>query len=106
MPTPRSGPPFVMTDMISAEPALGARIVDRLRADPSLHAAAGLAAILNLALGRHAVRHVQALELARELEQWPSESGLVLAVSHEGGTWATNLALEAARAAGGGTALV
>ena len=132
MPTPRSGPPFVMTDMISAEPALGARIVDRLRADPSLHAvagrvlragvdgapilatgcgtslhaAAGLAAILNLALGRHAVRHVQALELARELEQWPSESGLVLAVSHEGGTWATNLALEAARAAGVATALV
>jgi fructoselysine-6-P-deglycase FrlB-like protein len=72
----------------------------------SLHAAAGLAAILNLALGRHAVRQVQALELARELEQWPSASGLVLAVSHEGGTWATNLALEAARAAGVGTALV
>ncbi len=132
MPAPRAGPPFAMTEMIAAEPALAARIVERLRADPSLHAiagqllrtgvdrapvlatgcgtslhaAAGMAAILNLALGRHAVRHVQALELARELEQWPASAGMLLAVSHEGGTWATNLALEAARTAGLVTVLI
>jgi fructoselysine-6-P-deglycase FrlB-like protein len=45
---------------------------------------------------------MQALEAARR----PPAHGLLLAVSHEGGTWATNEALEAARAAGSITALL
>jgi fructoselysine-6-P-deglycase FrlB-like protein len=45
---------------------------------------------------------MQALELARR----PPAAGVLLAVSHEGGTWATNLALEGARAAGSTTALI
>jgi fructoselysine-6-P-deglycase FrlB-like protein len=45
---------------------------------------------------------MQALEAARR----PPPTGVVLAISHEGGTWATNEALKAARAAGSATALI
>lgn len=128
MPASRGGPPFAMTEMIAAEPALGERLVGRLRADltvPSFvavlrdtatagrlilttgcgtseHAAMVAAAILTDALDGPTVWPMQALELARR----PPVGGLVLAVSHEGGTWATNLALGAAHAAGATTALV
>ena len=44
----------------------------------------------------------QAFELALD----PPSSGLVIGISHEGGTAATNRALEAARAAGARTAIV
>jgi glutamine---fructose-6-phosphate transaminase (isomerizing) len=48
---------------------------------------------------------VQAFEGA--LEDWlGAAGGLVIGVSHEGGTWATNLALEKAHASGATTALV
>lgn len=133
MPEPRPGPPYVMTEMIAAEPALAERVARRLGADPetervaaavqkaaaagqpilttgcgtSEHAAMVSAAVLADALrgaglpaGR--VASVQAFELAGRAP----DSGLVVAVSHEGGTWATNLALERARAAGAATALV
>ncbi len=133
MPEPRAGPPYVMTEMIAAEPALAERVARRLGADPetervaaavqkaaaagqpilttgcgtSEHAAMVSAAVLADALrgaglpaGR--VASVQAYELAGRAP----DSGLVVAVSHEGGTWATNLALERARAAGAATALV
>lgn len=133
MPEPRAGPPYVMTEMIAAEPALAERVARRLGADPetervaaavqkaaaagqpilttgcgtSEHAAMVSAAVLADALrgaglpaGR--VASVQAFELAGRAP----DSGLVVAVSHEGGTWATNLALERARAAGAATALV
>jgi len=133
MPARRSGPPYVMTEMIAAEPALAERIVVRLSDDPaterlaaavreaaapgravlttgcgtSEHGAMVAAAVLADALrdaglpaGR--VASVQAFELAGRV---PTD-GLVLAISHEGGTWATNLALERARAAGAATALV
>ena len=45
---------------------------------------------------------MQALEAARR----PPTEGLLLAVSHEGGTWATNEALAAAHAAGAETVLI
>lgn len=48
------------------------------------------------------VSAAQAFEAALD----PPSSGLVVGVSHEGGTWATNRALEAARAAGARTALI
>ena len=71
-PTPsrRAGPPYHMTDMIAAEPALAGRIVERLagRRRP----AAGLADAIRAALDgrragrRHRLRHVRARR------RWPS----------------------------------
>jgi glucosamine--fructose-6-phosphate aminotransferase (isomerizing) len=122
-----------MTEMIAAEPALAERIVARLSDDPaagrlasavretaaaghpilttgcgtSEHAAMVAAAILadalrTAGLPAERVTSVQAFELAGR----PPSDGLVIGISHEGGTWATNLALERARAAGAATALV
>jgi glucosamine 6-phosphate synthetase-like amidotransferase/phosphosugar isomerase protein len=120
-----------MSQMIAAEPALAERLVHRLAKDEAIatlatlvrdttaagrpiittgcgtseHAAMGIAALLNEALDLPAgrdVRSVQALEtLAR-----PMTEGLLIAVSHEGGTHITNEALRAARDAGAGTALI
>ncbi len=128
MPAWRDGPPYAMTEMIAAEPALAARLVRRLQNDPALprlvealrtavsrgapvlttgcgsseHAAMVAAALLTDALADSTIWPVQALELARR----PPVGGLVLAMSHEGGTWATNEALRAAHEAGAQTALV
>jgi fructoselysine-6-P-deglycase FrlB-like protein len=133
MPELRPGPPFLMTEMIAAEPALAERLARRLAADAatqalaeavrdaardgapvlttgcgtSEHAAMGIAPLLAAALrtvGLPAghVASVQAFELAGR----PPAEGLVIGISHEGGTWATNLALSAARAAGAHTALI
>ncbi len=133
-PSLRSGPPYHMTEMIAAEPAIAGRILSRhvagggaasalaaaVRAaaeagEPivvtgcgtSEHAALGVAEILREAArdaglpGAGAVA-AQAFELALDA---PS-AGLVIGVSHEGGTGATNAALIAARAAGARTALL
>ena len=133
MPALRDGPPYLMTEMIAAEPALADRIVGRLVDDPALagvaeavraaasgghpvittgcgtseHGAMALAAFLADALRRgglpgSAVASVQAFELAARVP----DAALVLAVSHEGGTWATNLALQRAHDAGVRTALL
>lgn len=136
-PSPRSGPPYHMTDMIAAEPAIARRILARhavaagpaaaladavrtaiLAGSPivvtgcgtSEHAALGVAEILREAsraagLASGAVAGVGAAQ-AFELAQDPPASGLVIGVSHEGGTGATNAALAAARAAGARTALL
>jgi fructoselysine-6-P-deglycase FrlB-like protein len=121
MPELRDGPPYAMTEMIAAEPELAARLVRRLQDDPSLprlvdairtaasrgapilttgcgtseHAAMVAAALLTDALAGPTVWSIQALELARR----PPTDGVVLAISHEGGTWATNEALRAAHGA-------
>lgn len=130
MPPVRSGPPFLMTEMIEAEPALAERLMHRLvlrggaaerlaRAvgatvrdgrtvvvvgcGTSEHGAMAVAAILGDAARAPAlVRAEQALEAALA----PQAAGLLVAISHEGGTWATNEALAAARRAGTPTALV
>jgi glutamine---fructose-6-phosphate transaminase (isomerizing) len=128
MPAFRSRPPYLMSEMIAAEPALAERLVRRLAADETLgqladavraavamghpivttgcgtseHAAMAIAALLEEALDGREVRSVQALEGIRR----PMPHGLLIAVSHEGGTQATNAALEAARAAGARTALI
>jgi len=134
-PTPslRAAPPYHMTDMIAAEPGLARRMVERLAGrgpaadlaavlratvtagDPvvvtgcgtSEHAALATAEILREAAGaagldRVDVRSEQAFELA--LAAPPR--GLVIAISHEGATGATNAALDAARAAGATTAVI
>ena len=131
MPAFRGRPPYFMSEMIAAEPALAERLIHRLSNDEAIdqlvsairetasderpiittgcgtseHAAMGIAALLNEALtpriGRD-VRSIQALEtLAR-----PMTDGLLIAVSHEGGTLMTNEALRAARASGARTALI
>ena len=128
MPAMRDGPPFAMTEMIAAEPALAERLVHRLQAGPSLprvaeairgaaadrrpiwttgcgtseHAAMVAAALLTDVLDGTTVWPVQALEVARR----PPAAGVLLAVSHEGGTWATNLAMEAASGVGSKTLLI
>ena len=131
IPTFRSRPPYVMSEMIAAEPAVAERLVRRLGKDDALgrlasevrravdaghpvvttgcgtseHAAMAIAALLTEALelppGRE-VRSVQALDAQGR----PLRSGLLLAVSHEGGTQVTNEALRAAKAAGATTGLI
>lgn len=120
-----------MTEMIAAEPALAQRLVRRLqRSDAveqvagmvreaaamghpivttgcgtSQHAAMALAELLTEALdlpGGREVRSVQALETLRR----PVHDGVLIAVSHEGGTEATNDAVRAAGDAGARTALI
>jgi len=129
-PSARPGPPYHMTDMIAAEPHLARRLLERL-AEPdsgaalladevrwaatsgraivvtgcgtSEHGAQGLAEVLREALSADArISAEQAFELALA----PPSDGLVVGISHEGGTAATNRALEAAGVAGARTALV
>ncbi|HET9497704.1 MAG TPA: hypothetical protein VFP83_05200 [Candidatus Limnocylindria bacterium] len=133
MPASRTGPPYAMTEMIAAEPALAGRLVRRLLADPTLelvarhvsnaaqhqqpvtftgcgtshHAAMAVASLVADGLARagrsdHRVRAEQAFELAGRVPP----SGAVIAISHEGGTDATNAALRAAGGRSGQTALV
>lgn len=127
-PSRRDGPPYHMTDMIAAEPwiaerilaaaagrdaaaaALAAEIRSALEAGTAVvttgcgtseHGALAVAEILTEALGTR-IATVQAFELALD----PPSTGLVIGISHEGGTAATNAALEAARGAGARTAIV
>ena len=131
MPSFRSRPPYVMTEMIAAEPALAERLVRRLVPDEvverlarivreaadaglpivttgcgtSEHAALGVAHLLDEALGLQGGRRVLTIS-ALELLDAPPANGVVIAVSHEGGTLATNEAILAARDAGAATALI
>jgi glutamine---fructose-6-phosphate transaminase (isomerizing) len=132
MPTLRAAPPWAMSEMISAEPALVERIGRRLVGDGS---AAALAQVIRAALDRgepvvvtgcgtseHAARGAAAIlreacagaglpapgpqsAQAFELSCDPPR-GLVIGVSHEGGTEATIAALAAARERGSRTALI
>ena len=125
MPPLRDGAPYAMTEMIAAEPALAERLARRLATDPAVemlvawvrdamaaqapvtilgcgtseHAAEGIAAMWREVADIDA-RHAQALETLAG----PQRDGLVVAISHEGGTRATNDALQAAREAGARTA--
>ncbi|MEP6639444.1 MAG: hypothetical protein ABJC39_08850 [Chloroflexota bacterium] len=135
-PTPslRPGPPFHMTDMIAAEPGLAGRLLRRL--DGADGSAAELAGAVRTAMeagepvvvtgcgtsehGALAVVEILrdaatsaglpgaliSAEQAFELSLAPPAWGLVVGVSHEGGTAATNAAMEAARAAGRRTAAI
>jgi fructoselysine-6-P-deglycase FrlB-like protein len=142
MPPRRAGPPFHMTEMIDAEPALAGRLLERL-ADPDgpaarlaqeLRSAAELGrpilvtgcgtsehgAIATVEILREALRAIglpgtpgwtgtpvaiQAFEASLEPEL-AGPGGVVIGISHEGGTWATNQALERARASRARVALV
>ncbi len=127
MPELRGGPPYVMTEMIAAEPALAERLVARLAASAELaavadavracveagqpvtfagcgtseHAGMVCAAMLSEAVGGP-VCSVEAFEALRQ----PQAGGLLIGISHEGGTAATLDAILRARAAGARTALI
>ena len=131
MPKFRARPPYLMTEMIAAEPALAERLVHRLGDDPALeqladrlrraaaegnaivttgcgtseHAAMGLAWFVSEALDLPPGRDARALP-ALEVAQRPPRAGVVVAVSHEGGTRITNEAVRAAGQAGATTAIV
>ena len=135
MPTPadRPGPPWAMAEMIAAEPGLASRVAERVVADGSAAALAalsaarlprairwwppdaaprstrrmGAAAILRDAWRSEGLRGrgpvaAQAFELALD----PPAGGLVIGISHEGGTAATIAAMAAGRAHGASTALI
>ena len=131
MPRFRSRPPYLMTEMIAAEPALAQRLVRRLREQEAVgaladairkatekrrpivitgcgtsqHAAMAVADLLTEALAPAAGQEVRAVEALAAIRR-PLEAGVLIGISHEGGTAATNAALEATRAAGGTTALI
>jgi len=131
MPPFRGRPPYLMSEMIAAEPALAERLLHRLATDDALaalgaairaataagrpiiatgcgtseHAAAGIAALLTEALDLPAGREVVSMQALETLRR-PLANGVLIAVSHEGGTHATNAAIRDARAAGATTALV
>ena len=133
-PSIRSGPPYHMTDMIAAEPSLARRTVERLArpdspaarlaqeiratleaGDPvtltgcgtSEHAALAAAEILGEAARTADFPNaILSAEQAFELSLAPPARGLVIGISHEGGTTATNAAIRAARDAGRSTAVI
>jgi fructoselysine-6-P-deglycase FrlB-like protein len=125
----RPGPPWVMEEMIRAQAALpddlaavdGAHAIHAAAAralaagqeivvvgcGTSEHAAMAIAALLRdgLATSRRDARRIraqQALDAALD----PAADGLVIGVSHDGGTRATWLALDRARRAGAVTATI
>jgi glucosamine 6-phosphate synthetase-like amidotransferase/phosphosugar isomerase protein len=133
MPEVRPGPPWATTESTAAQPALASRIVARLLADGSAaalatalratatagghvvvtgcgtseHAAMGVAAILRdswraAGLPGDGPVSAQAFELSLE----PPAGGLVIGISHEGGTAATLAAMEAGRARGARVAAI
>jgi fructoselysine-6-P-deglycase FrlB-like protein len=133
MPDRGGGPPYAMTDMIAAEPALAERLAGRLGTDPAVqrlatevmdaarsrdpiittgcgtseHGAMVVAGLLDDALRSAGiadprVASAQAFELAGR----PPASGVVIGVSHEGGTAATNEALRRSREGRATTALI
>jgi len=135
-PSIRSGPPFHMTEMIAAEPFVAERLLDRLAdpesgagriagaigqaassgapivvtgCGTSEHAAMAAVEILRDAIragglpaGPGSILSAQAFELAQD----PPTGGLVIGVSHEGGTAATIAAMDAAGDAGARVALI
>ena len=131
-PADRTGPPWLMTRMIAAEPAFAARCLDRLAADGSAarlaaalraaaaagdpvvvvgcgtseHGAIGMAAILADAWDTAGLPGPGPVAAQAFEASLAPQAGLCVAVSHDGGTWATMQAVAAARAVGARTALV
>ena len=124
----RSGPPWVMQEMIAAQPAvveallgspppgtaeaaeaIGAALDDNrpvvvCGCGTSEHAAQGVAALLSAALDPRRAALVQPRSaMSAALDPTP---GACVAVSHDGGTRATTLALLAARTAGADTVAI
>jgi glucosamine--fructose-6-phosphate aminotransferase (isomerizing) len=120
----RSGPPWVMEEMVAAQPAAVRALLDSppdgvsevaaaigdgpvtvVGCGTSEHGAMAIAALLDEALGGgwppRAISR-QSLDAAER----PQQGGVCIGISHDGGTRATTLALETAAAGGAVTALV
>jgi fructoselysine-6-P-deglycase FrlB-like protein len=142
MPTPwaygprpswREGPPFHMTEMIEAEPALSERLLSRLAESPATTEMAAAiraavdeqAPVILTGCGTSETGAMAAVEILRdalaeagqpdamvvseqafELSLRPPSRGVVIGVTHEGGTGATNAAVKAAAAAGARTGAI
>ena len=133
LPADRDGPPYFMTEMIAAEPTFAERCLTRLATDGSADrlaselrtAAASGAPVVLVGCGTSEHGALGATEILREAWRQaglpgvgpvsaqafeaaldPQAGGLCIAVSHDGGTWATTRALAAARLAGARTALI
>ena len=121
MPAWRDGPPYAMTEMIAAEPALAERLVARLHANPALERLvsavrhAGAVTITGCGTSEHGAMGIAALLRASGVRAAAAPAmdalldppdRLLIGVSHEGGTKITNAALAAASERGATTALV
>ena len=135
IPSHRAGPPYHMTDMISAEPHLARRLLGRLlqSGSPAADLAAAIAAasgaghpIVFAGCGTSEHASIAAAEIVRDALQrtgatrpgnvlalegfeaslQPLGRGVVIGVSHEGGTAATRATMAAARAGGARTAAI
>jgi glucosamine--fructose-6-phosphate aminotransferase (isomerizing) len=126
VPELREAPPWIMEEMVAAQPALARALLDsppsavaevaaavRDASGPvtvvgcgtSEHGAMAVAEQLDRALGGAwppAVLARQSLDAAER----PQQGGVCIGISHDGGTRATSLALEAAAAGGATTVLV
>ena len=126
VPELRDGPPWIMEEMVAAQPALARSVLDsppegvaelaaavRDASGPvtvvgcgtSEHGAMAIAAQLDRALGGGWPLRVVARQSLDAAER-PQQGGVCIGISHDGGTRATQLALEAAAAGGATTALV
>ncbi|HEY7937140.1 MAG TPA: hypothetical protein VID26_08415 [Candidatus Limnocylindrales bacterium] len=131
-PVDRGGPPWFMTEMIAAEPAFAVRLLRRLAGDGSAErlagelrsaAAAGLpVTVVGCGTSEHGAIGVTAIlddawrtaglpgsgpSVAQAFEaSLEPRPGLCIAISHDGGTWATSQAVAAARVAGARTAII
>jgi fructoselysine-6-P-deglycase FrlB-like protein len=123
----RDAPPWVMQEMIEAAPSLVPILASDAIAEPaaailaaaragapitvvgcgtSLHASWAIADLLADGLRRAGTPRVVEARDALEASLDPRTGGVALGVSHDGGTHATMLALQAARDAGARTALI
>jgi glucosamine--fructose-6-phosphate aminotransferase (isomerizing) len=125
----RAGPPWVTEEMVAAQPALARALLDTppdglaafaatlseafearlpvsvVGCGTSEHGAMAIAELLSSALGGGWPRSALARQSLDAAED-PQRGGVCIGVSHDGGTYATTLALEAAAAGGATTALV
>jgi glutamine---fructose-6-phosphate transaminase (isomerizing) len=125
----RSGPPWVTEEMVAAQPSIVRGLLDSppdgagalagtireaaaaglpvtvVGCGTSEHGAQAIATLLAAALGGGWPEPVVARQSLDAAER-PQRGGVCIAISHDGGTRATTLALEAAAAAGARTALV
>jgi fructoselysine-6-P-deglycase FrlB-like protein len=125
----RAGPPWVTEEMVAAQPGVVRGLLDSppdgvgglagtiretvsaglpvtvVGCGTSEHGAMAVASLLAAALGGSWPEPVVARQ-ALDAAERPQRGGVCIAVSHDGGTCATTLALEAAAAAGARTALV
>jgi glutamine---fructose-6-phosphate transaminase (isomerizing) len=125
----RAGPPWITEEMVAAQPALARALLDSppeglssfaaavreaseaglpvsvVGCGTSEHGAMAIAELLSAALGGGWPSPVVARQSLDAAER-PQRGGVCIAVSHDGGTYATTLALQAAAAAGATTAVV